>query len=85
MPTTGIMFPEGIERLTKADDVDQVKQVLDTYQEYKAFMDQNATGTERSLEDKFFEHEVFLNKDGFMQQFHVSVGLGYGGSFEALG
>lgn len=70
LPTIGLLYPEGLEKLAKADDVDQVKQVLDNYQEYRPFMDQNV-GNDKSLEDKFFEHEVFLNKDGFMQQFHV--------------
>ncbi|KAI9006938.1 V0 complex, c/d subunit of ATPase [Hyaloraphidium curvatum] len=77
LPTTGIMYPEGIEKLAKADDIDQVKQVLDGYQEYRSFMDQNLGGAERSLEDKFFEYEVFLNKDAFMQQFHYGIFYSY--------
>jgi hypothetical protein len=40
------------------------------YQQYRPFMDGNS---DRSLEDKFFEYEVSLNKDTFMQQFNVSI------------
>jgi V-type H+-transporting ATPase subunit d len=30
-------------------------------------------GSERSLEDKFFEFEVYLNKKCFDQQFHYGI------------
>lgn len=30
-------------------------------------------GSDRSLEDKFFEFEVYLNKKSFNQQFHFGV------------
>jgi V-type H+-transporting ATPase subunit d len=65
-PTSGKLFPEGIIRLARADDVEGVKGAVDCYAEYHGFFD--PTG-EKSLEDKFFQHEVFLNKRGFMQQF----------------
>ena len=32
-----------------------------------------SNGTERSLEDKFFEYEVRTNKVAFMQQFHFGI------------
>ncbi|KAJ3223278.1 H(+)-transporting V0 sector ATPase subunit d [Clydaea vesicula] len=91
-PTTGKLFPDGILRLGRADDVDQVKLAVDQYsvsfsifefpetkskQEYKGFFDNFNSGTDKSLEDKFFEYEVFLNKRGFMQQFHYSVFYSY--------
>jgi V-type H+-transporting ATPase subunit d len=30
-------------------------------------------GSDRSLEDKFFEFEVYLNKKSFDQQFHYGI------------
>jgi V-type H+-transporting ATPase subunit d len=51
--------------------VEGVKGAVDCYAEYHGFFDMS-TG-EKSLEDKFFEHEVFLNKRGFMQQFGHGV------------
>jgi V-type H+-transporting ATPase subunit d len=34
-------------------------------------------GSDRSLEDKFFEYEVFLNKKAFNQQFHFGIFYSY--------
>lgn len=75
-PVTGKLFPDGIVRLSRADDIDQVKMAVDAYGEYRGFFDVGA-GLERSLEDNFFEHEVFLNKRCFMQQFQYGVFYSY--------
>lgn len=45
------------------------------FQEYRSFFDTSAVG--KTLEDKFFEHEVFLNRLAFQQQFNYGVFYSY--------
>lgn len=78
-PTLGRLYPEGTMALAKADDVDQVKVILDGVVEYRSFLENAPAGGESggdggaSLEDKFFQHEVALNKLAFLQQFQYAV------------
>lgn len=58
--------------MARTDDIDQVRAIVETYPEYRNFFDL-PVGSDRSLEDKFFEHEVFLNKRAFNQQFQYGV------------
>ena len=58
-----------------ADEVDQVKAVCEVIHEYRSFFDTNTNN--KTLEDKFFETEVALNKQAFMQQFHYGVFFAY--------
>ncbi|GAA6011000.1 hypothetical protein JCM10207_005463 [Rhodosporidiobolus poonsookiae] len=86
-PSLGRLYPEGTMALARADDVDQVKAVLDPIVEYRAFLDSSsASGGENgngaghaaaSLEDHFFEHEVQLNKMATVQQFQLGVFYAY--------
>lgn len=86
LPRLGRLYPEGSMALARADDLDQVKAVLDTFVEYRSFLDNSAaaaTSTEegfggglagaQNLEDRFFHHEVHLNKLAFLQQFQFGV------------
>ncbi|KPV72991.1 uncharacterized protein RHOBADRAFT_29206 [Rhodotorula graminis WP1] len=95
LPKLGRLYPEGTMALARADDVDQVKAVLDPILEYRPFLEgqgssggggggsgggagtgvdgAGAGGAAASLEDHFFQHEVFLNKLAFMQQFQIGV------------
>lgn len=66
------MYPEGITKLGRADDAEQVRLIVESYPEYRSFYDL-PIGSEKSLEDKFFEHEVFINKRCFNQQFNYGV------------
>ncbi|KXS19958.1 ATPase, V0 complex, subunit D [Gonapodya prolifera JEL478] len=75
-PKTGKLYPEGLSKLGRADDIDAVKSALDQYHDYRNFMD-STVGADRSLEDKFFEREAFLNRDSFMDQFHFGVFYSY--------
>ncbi|KAL2916085.1 H(+)-transporting V0 sector ATPase subunit d [Polyrhizophydium stewartii] len=75
-PTIGKLFPDGIARLARADDVDQVRLTVENYPEYRSFFDL-PVGSDKSLEDKFFEYEVHLNKRSFLQQFHYGVFYSY--------
>ncbi|KAJ3096291.1 H(+)-transporting V0 sector ATPase subunit d [Phlyctochytrium planicorne] len=73
-PTNGRLFPDGFVRLARADDVDQVRLAVEPYAEYKEFFDSFASGgVERSLEDRFFEYEVHLNRKAFLRQFQYGV------------
>ena len=74
-PTIGRLYPEGNARLAVADEVDQVKAVCEVIHEYRSFFDTNTNN--KTLEDKFFETEVALNKQAFMQQFHYGVFFAY--------
>jgi len=73
-PTCGKLNPDGLKSLARADDYDQVRQVAEYYSEYKLCFEGAGTNPgEKTLEDKFFEAEVRLNVNAFMQQFHFGV------------
>jgi len=73
-PDFGLLYPEGSSRLSKADDIEQVKQVLEVYGLYRdLFKDQSASAQESSLEDGFFRYEVKMNTLAFMHQFHYGI------------
>jgi V-type H+-transporting ATPase subunit d len=82
-PHLGRLFPEGTMALARADDIDQVKAVIDPIVEYRSFLDSTSSGANgqeggnggaaASLEDHFFQHEVHLNKMAFLQQFQHGV------------
>ncbi|RKP40260.1 V0 complex, c/d subunit of ATPase [Dimargaris cristalligena] len=65
-PELGKMYPEGTLKLARVDDMDQVKVICDGYVEYRG-------DNGKTLEDKFFEREVKLNKLSFEQQFNFGV------------
>ncbi|CAD5112291.1 DgyrCDS1520 [Dimorphilus gyrociliatus] len=77
-PKCGKLYPDGLASLAKADDYDQVKAVADYYAEYRQLFDGAGTNPgDKTLEDKFFEHEVNLMKNAFMQQFNFGVFYAY--------
>lgn len=53
------MNPDGLAALARADDYEQVKNVAEYYAEYAALFDGSGNNPgDKTLEDKFFEHEV---------------------------
>lgn len=70
-PNMGKLYPDGLAALARAEDYDQVKAVAEFYAEYKMIFDE--TQGDKTLEDKFFEYEVNLMKNAFMNQFHFGI------------
>jgi len=78
-PALGRLYPEGSAKLSRVDDFDQVRSSCDYIAEYRAFFDSgiSSDGEGKTLEDRFFEYEVELNKDAFLQQFHFGLFYAY--------
>jgi len=75
-PNFGRLRPEGINKLSKADDYDQVRAAIESYSDYRALFTEAGVG-DKTLEDAFFEFEVKLCKVSFQQQFNYGVFYAY--------
>lgn len=88
-PTFGLLNPEGLGRLARADDFEQVRQAMEPYvvcfyatsflirQAYRNIFADNSNSAESSLEDAFFKREVSLNKEAYETQFGYGVFYAY--------
>jgi V-type H+-transporting ATPase subunit d len=73
-PKCGKLHPYGLSALARCDDYDQVRAVAAYYLEYNACFESAGTGPgEKTLEDKFFEYEVALNRNSFMYHFNYGI------------
>ncbi len=58
-PNCGKLNPDGLAALARADDYEQVRSVAEYYAEYQnLFATAGNNPDEKTLEDRFFEHEV---------------------------
>ncbi|KAJ2979662.1 hypothetical protein NUW54_g11109 [Trametes sanguinea] len=82
-PTIGRLFPEGNNALARADDVDQRcapnggAGSESTANLLGDLGDDLGGAAAADLEDRFFVHEVHLNKLAFLQQFQYAVFYAY--------
>jgi V-type H+-transporting ATPase subunit d len=86
-PSFGKLYPEGTLMLSRADDLEGVRIVVDMVSDYKSFFEQaglsqgggvgnmsGGTGTEtKSLEDMFYQKEMEISKMAFTYQFTHAV------------
>ncbi|GAM20087.1 hypothetical protein SAMD00019534_032620 [Acytostelium subglobosum LB1] len=75
-PGIGLLYPEGTAKLSKAEDSDSVRQILEVYSSYRSFF-ADGVNAESSLEDSFFKHEVQLNRMAFEDQYGYGVFYAY--------
>lgn len=77
LPVKGVLFPEGIARLARAEDAQAVATALEPYTTYRSLFQSAADSADKSLEDAFYEHEVHLCKLTFEMQFHYAIFYAY--------
>ena len=70
-PTIGVLYPEGLTKLKDCNDHEEVQAVVRLYDEYAPLFAESSG--DKTLEDRFFEHEVKINCAAFEQQFHYGV------------
>lgn len=77
-PRCGKLHPYGLAALSQADEYESVKAIAEYYSEYRLLFEGSGNNlSDKTLEDKFFEHEVSLNINSFMQQFQYGVFYSY--------
>jgi len=76
-PNFGHLYPEGIAKLAKCDDFDQVRASVSYLKGYSELFNKTGPASETSLDTAFFQEEVRLNRLAFEQQFHYGVFYSY--------
>jgi len=76
-PSLGLLYPDGVDKLTNADDNDQVRGAVEYVSMYRQLFNETQYSEDKSLEDAFFEYEVKLNIQSFDQQFGYQVFYSY--------
>ncbi|GME97334.1 unnamed protein product [Ambrosiozyma monospora] len=75
LPDVGKLSEQSFKhQLIEAGDLEQLKIIITAIGEYKNFFDDGgASGSNKNLEDHFYEHEMNLCRDAFTQQFTIST------------
>jgi V-type H+-transporting ATPase subunit d len=76
-PNFGLLYPEGVARLEKVDDIEQVKTIVSQYAAYRPMMEEISHNGDKSLEDVFYDYEVKLNRTAFSTQFGYAIFYAY--------
>ncbi|CAF1306920.1 unnamed protein product [Rotaria magnacalcarata] len=77
-PACGYLNPDGLQELRRTDSYEGVRDVAARYPVYKSLFDGSGTNLgDKTIEDKFFEHEVKLNMNAFLRQFHFGIFFSY--------
>jgi V-type H+-transporting ATPase subunit d len=73
-PRMGQLYPEGTNRLMDAENVEDVKAIVNDYEVFRNIFHQVGDQVgQKSFEDVFFEYEIALHRDAFERQFHFGV------------
>lgn len=72
-PRCGHLYPMGLEALAKCEEYHQVTDVASKYLTYKEIFEAAVSDEDKSLEDRFFEHEVQLNNLTFLYLFNLGT------------
>merc|ERR1711934_1273084 len=72
-PKFGLLYPEGIESLSKADDQEKVRAAVDHVETYRKLFIDAGLKDDKTLEDSLFEYEVQLNLQSFEFQFSYGI------------
>eukprot|EP00871_Galdieria_phlegrea_P006035 jgi/Galph1/919/GphlegSOOS_G5653.1 len=76
-PSIGALVPEGTLKLSRAEDMQAVNSILESYDLFRRLYQYSTDTPGKSLEDAFFEYEVQLSKATFDQQFHYGIFYGF--------
>jgi len=76
-PALGHLHPAGIVKLARADDPEQVREAVSHILSYRKLFQDVGSGTEKSLEDVFFEYEVEINRMAFDTQMGYALFYAY--------
>lgn len=71
-PQNGKLYPVYHNQLAQAEEVDQVKLVVDSIDEYKELFSDSQADSQKGIEDWFYYLEMQYNKNAFTQQFTLS-------------
>ncbi|KAI0984186.1 hypothetical protein GJ496_001140 [Pomphorhynchus laevis] len=77
-PNCGELYPYGLFDLWQCDEYEQIKGVAANFPKYfKMFAEAGVGPGEKTIEDKFFEKEVELNRNTFLTQFNFAIFYAY--------
>jgi len=76
-PNFGLLFPEGAQALSRADDAEKVRLAVEHIEIYRKLFIDAGLKEDKTLEDSLFEHEVQLNLRSFQFQYSYAIFYSY--------